>query len=90
MTHDSPAANHHSSEHLLALVDAWTLARRIEGFLHDTGDGVETLPVDEREVIVQRLSRARALFGGPEALRHFLERRTPEERELLAERAICP
>jgi hypothetical protein len=35
---------------------------------------------DERERLLDRLERARSLFGGVDALQHFLAWKTPEER----------
>lgn len=69
-----------SREELLAIVEGWALATRLEDFFEDVEEGAATLAEDEREALVTRLQRARELFGGPEAVKHFRRWKTPEER----------
>lgn len=69
-----------SREELLTIVEGWALATRLEDFFEDVEAGAASLGKGEREALVARLERARELFGGPEAMKHFRCWKTPEER----------
>ena len=69
-----------SREQLLAIVDAWTLASSIENFFERAAGRAAELDESERDAVVARLERARKMFGGVDALRHFRAWKAPEER----------
>jgi hypothetical protein len=69
-----------SRDQLLAIVDAWALASRIEAFFENASRGTETLPGEERDTMRTRLDHTLRMFGGVDALNHFRSWRTPEER----------
>ena len=69
-----------SQEDLLTTIERWALACRIESFFEDVAGSAEALDSVEQDAIFERLSRARELFGGPEALKWFRSWKTPEER----------
>ena len=69
-----------SREQLLAIVERWALARRIEEFFLDAERRARVLDTAERTALVQRLGAARELLGTLDALRHFGEWRSPEDR----------
>lgn len=69
-----------SREQLFALIEAWGLAKRIEGFFEDAECRAAVLGQEDREALLDRLHRARALLGGVDALQRFLKWKAPEER----------
>ncbi|HSP92561.1 MAG TPA: hypothetical protein VLN08_16720 [Vicinamibacterales bacterium] len=69
-----------SREQLLAIVDEWALARRVESFFEDAGCSASRLPPSEASAVNSKLERARQLLGGVDSLRHFGAWRAPEER----------
>jgi hypothetical protein len=69
-----------SREQLFAIIEAWNLAKAIEGFFEDAERRGRDLGDDERERLLDRLQRARSLLGGVHALQHFLAWKAPEER----------
>jgi hypothetical protein len=69
-----------SREQLFAIIQAWGLAKQIEGFFEDAERRAADLPEQEREALLDRLHRARALLGGVDALQRFLGWKAPEER----------
>ena len=71
-----------SREELFAIIEAWALAKRIEAFFEDADRRTERLPETERQIVLERLSRARELLGGVDALKRFIEWKSPEERPL--------
>jgi hypothetical protein len=74
------AAMKASRDQLLALIDEWALARRVESFFEDAGCSASRLPPSEASAVNARLERARQLLGGFDSLRHFGAWRSPEER----------
>jgi hypothetical protein len=68
-----------SREQLFAIIDAWNVVKGIEGFFEDAERRARDLGDDERERLLDRLQRARALLGGIDALEHFLAWKAPEE-----------
>ena len=69
-----------SREQLLAIVDRWALARRIEDFFQDLERRAGGLEEAERAVLSARLQEAREMLGSIDALRHFKQWRPPEDR----------
>jgi len=69
-----------SREQLFGLIEAWGLAKRIEGFFEDAERRATSLGEEDREALLDRLHRARALLGGVDALQRFLNWKAPEER----------
>jgi hypothetical protein len=69
-----------SREQLLAIIDEWAFARRIESFFEDAGCSASRLPPSEASAVNAKLERARQLLGGVDSLRHFGAWRSPEER----------
>lgn len=60
-----------SRQQLLAIVDDWSLTRSIESFFEDAERRASTLPAAEHAAVRDRLSRARAVLGGTNALDRF-------------------
>lgn len=69
-----------SREELLNIIERWALATRIESFFENVTQGIDGVADDERGELLERLDRARELFGGPDALRWFRSWKLPEER----------
>jgi hypothetical protein len=62
-----------SRQHLLSIVEAWSLARNIEGFFEDAEQRAKGLPESDNARILDRLKTARLMLGGTDALRRFAE-----------------
>ena len=73
-------AHNESREHLLAIVDRWALARRIEEFFRDIEQRAAGLEEGERAALQERLEGAREILGGIDALSHFSQWRSPANR----------
>lgn len=69
-----------SSEDLLCIIDRWDRSNKIEQFFADVERRAENLEGDERIRLSDRLRRARELIGSTDALEHFLNWKSPEER----------
>jgi hypothetical protein len=69
-----------STEELLAIVDAWSLAKRIEGFFQDIETRAASSEDGERQRTLERVAQARVLLGGIDASRRFSEWKSAEER----------
>lgn len=69
-----------SREELFAIIEAWGVAKQIEGFFEDAQLRAAELDEDARDAIQDRLKLARALLGDVDALRRFRAWRSPEER----------
>jgi hypothetical protein len=69
-----------SREELLRIIEQWALATRIERFFESVAAPAAGLQEEERATLLERLDRARALFGGPDALGWFRKWKMPEER----------
>lgn len=67
-------------EQLFAIIEAWGVATRIEGFFADAERRATSLGDEERAIVVDRLQRARSLLGGVDALQRFVAWKVPEER----------
>ncbi len=69
-----------SRQELFAIIDAWGLAKRIEGFFEDAERRAADLQPEDQEALLDRLHHARTLLGGVNALDRFREWKAPEER----------
>lgn len=69
-----------SKEELLQIINTWTEAKQLEAFFADAERRAQDLPDEQREHIIERLRRARALIGSTDALGRFGAWRAPEER----------
>jgi len=69
-----------SKEELLQIIDAWAAAKRLEDFFADAERRARDLPDDQRARTIERLRRAHALIGSPDALERFDAWQAPEER----------
>jgi hypothetical protein len=69
-----------SREELFAIIEAWGVAKQIEGFFEDAERRAAELDEDSKNAVLERLRRARTLLGDVDALRRFRAWRAPEER----------
>jgi hypothetical protein len=69
-----------SREQLFAIIEAWGITKQIEGFFEDAEQRISGLGEDERNEVLERLKRARALLGGVDVLQRFRVWRAPDER----------
>ena len=60
-----------SREQLLAIIDEWALARRVEWLFEDAGFFMSRQPPSEASAVNARLERARQLLGGVDSPRRF-------------------
>lgn len=76
-----------SRDQLLAIVDAWALANRVERFFRDASRRLADQDAqDVRQVLSSWLEAARGLLGGTDALKHFKSWKTPDENLTTRER----
>jgi hypothetical protein len=68
-----------SRQQLLGIIESWVTACHIEQFFDNLIKSSEDLDGDERAKIDERSTRARAMFGGAEAIKHFRRWATPED-----------
>ena len=73
------AAQKTSREELVTMVERWDWTRRLSDFFADAERRAGELDAAERTRLLDRLTRARAMIGGTDALRRFREWQTPEE-----------
>jgi hypothetical protein len=69
-----------SREELFAIIEAWGIAKRIEGFFEDIDSRTTDFSGEERTALLDRLHRARSLLGGVDALQRFAGWKAPDER----------
>jgi hypothetical protein len=69
-----------SKSDLLAIIEAWAEAKRIESFFEDAESRTSALDHEEYGAIHNRLAEARELLGGIDALERFKSWKTPKER----------
>lgn len=69
-----------SREQLFAIIKAWGVAKRVEGFFEDAERRAEGLGEGNRDLLLDRLARARQLLGGVDAMHRFRAWLAPEER----------
>lgn len=65
---------------LLATIDAWALARRVEDFFADASRRAESLGSDSRTLLNSRIEHARQVLGTVDAFQRFSTWKSPEER----------
>ena len=68
-----------SREELLAIIEAWGLAKQIENFFVDAEERAARLEVEERDKLTERLRRGRALMGSIDAVERFGAWKAPDE-----------
>jgi hypothetical protein len=68
-----------SREELLAAIESFRYAQGFESFFADVERLAADLPAPEREQILKKVGRARALLGGVNALERFVQWVPPEE-----------
>ena len=69
-----------SKTDLLAIIDAWAEAKRIESFFEEVESRTSALNQEEYGAILNRLAEGRELLGGIDALECFKSWKTPKER----------
>ena len=69
-----------SLKDLSTIIDSWAEARNTEGFFADLEQRAQALEPAQREQIMERVSAARELLGGTDALRRFSEWLSPADR----------
>jgi len=69
-----------SRDELFAIIEAWGVAKQIEGFFEDAHRRAAELDEDTRDTILDRLKLARELLGDVDTLRRLRGWRSPEER----------
>lgn len=74
-------AHEESRKQLLDIIDAWSLATRVEAFFAAARAEAIGLSPGEQERLAGNLERARSMFGGSAALPHFGRWRTPDDWE---------
>lgn len=67
-------------EQLAEIIQAWGIAKQVEGFFEDAERRAAALDDADRERLIDRLQRARSLHGGVDALQRFLKWKAPDER----------
>ena len=68
-----------STEDLLARVERWALAQRINGFFRDVESQAQELSEQSRQQILARIEQGRRMLGGIDALNHFRAWKTPTD-----------
>lgn len=69
-----------SREEILQIINAWAKANQIEQFFCDAEKRAASLSEQDRIRLFERLRLARELVGSSDALDHFLEWKSPDER----------
>jgi hypothetical protein len=69
-----------SHQELLAIIDEWAVARRIEAFFADVERSAAALPTDNRVAVLDRVAAGRAVVGEADALPSLLRWKTVPER----------
>ncbi len=69
-----------SRAELLSAVEGWSLARRVEQFFEDLGRRTDELSAEEKEAFALRVTMARELLRGTDALQRFRDWKAPSER----------
>jgi hypothetical protein len=69
-----------SREQLFAIVKGWALADRIERFFDDAERRASALNLDDRAALLDRITQARRLLGGTDALARLQQWKAPSER----------
>lgn len=69
-----------SKDELLAIIEAWAEAKRIEEFFNEALKSASELPQDNYELLKTRMIEARNMLGTSNALERLLQWRSPSER----------
>lgn len=69
-----------SQEDLIRVISAWAKVNRIDQFFSDAEKRAHELNDDEKHAMLERLRLARELIGSTDALDHFLDWKSPDER----------
>jgi regulator of replication initiation timing len=69
-----------SREELVQIIEAWVHANHVEVFFRDAESQAAKLGEGERQRILERVRLARDLIGSVDALDHFLQWKSPNER----------
>lgn len=69
-----------SKDDLLAIIESWAEAKRIDEFFKEALKSVDESPLENNESIKARLNEARGLLGIPDALERLKEWKSPNER----------
>ena len=67
-------------QQLLAIVQEWSLARGAEAFFEDAERRAAELPADDRAVVLDRLTKARTMLGGTDALGRLRDWKASDDR----------
>ena len=73
-------ARQDSRNDLLSAIAAWEQTRSIHAYFQAVEQQLEQLVTHEASELRERLEKARALVGEPDALAHLLNWRAPQER----------
>lgn len=73
-------ARKESQEELLEIIEAWAESNRIEQFFRDAERQAASLNDADRAKVLERLKLARELIGTVNAIDHFLDWKSPDER----------
>lgn len=65
---------------LLAVIEGWDEARRIDAFFKEVEGAIDSLDEGERQKIIDRVSLAKKLLGEPRPLERLLRWKAPHER----------
>jgi hypothetical protein len=74
------ASRKESLEDLVQVISDWAEVNRIEQFFSDAEKRAQELNDDEKHAMLERLRLARELIGSTDALDHFLDWESPDER----------
>ncbi|MBS2031990.1 MAG: hypothetical protein JST54_29095 [Deltaproteobacteria bacterium] len=69
-----------SRDELQLIMDAWSRARHIEEFFERARKDIEARAGEEKAVLLEKLERARGIFGTPDPIQKLRAWRLPEER----------
>lgn len=69
-----------STDGLLAIIEDWSAAKRLEDFFRTARREIEVLPSGDRELLGERLDRAQSLVAGPSPLERLRLWTAPDER----------
>lgn len=69
-----------SKRDLHKAISMWAETNRIEQFFKDVESSAQRLGKNEKEALLERLKYARELIGETDALKYFLNWKSPEER----------
>lgn len=69
-----------SKKDLLAIIQTWDQAKRVQGFLTEIETAISGLDEAERAGLLERLRKAKAFLGEVDVLRAIRDWKTPEER----------